>query len=349
MTLSRRAAVLLLISATLAFARAQAPASAPMPASAATLADLLARWDHDEHPDLRSVLVLRKGAIIAERYYNGETVDTLHDVRSAGKSITALLAGAALDRGKIHALSDTVERYWPAAHGSAIGDVTLENVLTMRSGLAAFDADPASPGNEDLLDEARDPLAFTLAIPRAAPPGSTHHYNSLTAYVAGLTVEMATGQALDAFGRAALFDPLGISELQWLPDVAGHAKGQGNLSLRTRDLGKIGQLVLGKGRYQGRQIISTAYIDAMLTAHVSIGAVDHYADSYGYFWYLKSLAVGERRIDIVFASGNGGNKIYVIPSLDSVVVVTSSAYGRAYGQRRSEDILKAVLSVSAAP
>jgi CubicO group peptidase (beta-lactamase class C family) len=327
---------------TLSSASASAPASAS--GQAATIADVLARWDHDGHPDLRSVLVLRKGEIIGERYYNGETADTLHDVRSAGKSITALLVGAAVDRGKIRSMSDTVAQYWPAATGSAIGDVTLDQVLTMRSGLAAFDEDPASPGNEDFLDEAADPLAFTLSIPRAAPPGSLYRYNSLTAYIAGLTVEMATSQKLDDFARSALFDPLGIKTIQWLPDVAGHPKGQGNLSLRTRDLGKIGQMVLGNGSYQGRQVISAAYVAAMLTPRVSIAAGDKYADNYGYFWYLKTLTINDRKIPIAFASGNGGNKIYVIPSLDCVVVVTSSAYGRGYGQLRSETILSSVLS-----
>lgn len=333
---ARRALILILACALLPLARAQPPVP--------TMNDVLARWDHDEHPDLRSVLVIRKGEIIGERYYNGETADTLHDVRSAGKSITALLAGAALDRGKIRSLSDPVARYWPASKGSAIGDVSLDQVLTMRSGLAAFDEDPASPGNEDILDEAPDPLAFTLSIPRAAPPGSVYRYNSLTAYVAGLTVEMATAQKLDDFARTALFEPLGIQNFQWVPDVAGHPKGQGNLSLRARDLGRIGQMVLGKGSYQGRQVISSAYIAAMLTPRVAIGAGDRYADHYGYFWYLKTLTVGERQVPIAFASGNGGNKIYVIPSLETVVVVTSSAYGKPWGQRRSEDILKAVLS-----
>lgn len=339
---TRFALGLILSCALLPCARAQAPAPAQAPA--ASLGAVLARWDHDEHPDLRSVLVIRKGQIVGERYYNGETADTLHDVRSAGKSITALLVGAALDRGKIRSMSDTVAQYWPAAQGSAIGDVTLDQVLTMRSGLAAFDEDPASPGNEDFLDEAADPLAFTLSIPRAAPPGSVYRYNSLTAYIAGLTVEMATRQKLDDFARSALFEPLGIKTIQWLPDVAGHPKGQGNLSLRTRDLAKIGQMVLGNGSYQGREVISRAYIAAMLTPRVSIAAGDKYADNYGYYWYLKTLTVGERQIPIAFASGNGGNKIYVIPSLDSVVVVTSSAYGRGYGQLRSETILKSMLS-----
>jgi CubicO group peptidase (beta-lactamase class C family) len=135
------------------------------------LAGALAQWDRDDHPDLRAVVVLRHGAVIAERYYNGETADTLHDVRSAGKSITALLAGAAADRGKLSA-AGKVGQYWPASRSSAIADATLDNVLTMRSGLDSFDEDPASPGNEDKMDDAADPVAFALAIPRQTAPGT---------------------------------------------------------------------------------------------------------------------------------------------------------------------------------
>jgi CubicO group peptidase (beta-lactamase class C family) len=316
-------------------------------AAPAGLDAVLAGWEHDEHADLRAVVVSRGGAIVAERYYNGETAAALHDVRSAGKSVTALLVGAAVDRGTIAAASDRVERYWPATHGNAIGDVTIADVLTMRSGLDSFDEDPASPGNEDKFDEAADPLAFLLAVPRAVPPGTLYRYNSLTAYVAGRLVEQATGQDLQAFAGAALFGPIGIDHWSWGRDNTGHTKGQGNLSLSARDLLKIGQLVLDQGRHDGRQVIGAAWIAAMMAPRVHIAGSDRYADDYGYFWYAKKQIVAGREVPVFFASGNGGNKIYVMPTLDMVVVVTSSAYGHGYGQLRSENILKAVLAAQA--
>jgi len=315
-------------------------------AAPAGLDTVLARWDHDEHADLRAVIVFKDDHIVAERYYNGETVDTLHDVRSAGKSVTALLVGAAIDRGKIGAVSDPVERYWPATHGSAVADVTIDDVLTMRSGLAAFDEDPASPGNEDKFDDAADPLTFLLAVPRASAPGTQYRYNSLTAHVAGRLVEQATGQDLQAFAAAALFAPLGIGQWQWGRDNTGHTKGQGNLSLSARDMLKIGRLVLNGGSYEGKRVISAEWIAAALAPRVHIGDGDRYADDYGYFWYAKKQNVAGigAPVPVSFASGNGGNKIYVMPTLDMVVVVTSSAYGHGYGQLRSETILKAVLA-----
>lgn len=314
-------------------------------ALAQPLGDVLARWDRDQHTDLRSVLVMRYGAIVAERYYNGETADTLHDIRSAGKSITALLVGAAADRGKLRA-QDRIDRLWPAASGTALAGVTVDQLLTMRSGLAAFDEDPTSPGNEDKMDEAADPVAFALATPAETTPGTRYRYNSLTAYIAGITVEQATGTDLEDYARTTLFAPLGIQHWKWLRDATNHPKGQGNFFLRTRDLAKIGQMVLDKGLYNGKRIISASWLETALAPHVAIGEVDPYADHYGYFWYQKTHRIGERDIRVHFASGNGGNKIYVIPALNMVVAITSSAYGKGYGQRRSANILAAILEES---
>ncbi len=304
---------------------------------------ILSQWDRDAHKDLQAVVVMRKGELVAERYFSGATPETLNDVRSLGKSITSLLMGAAIERGRVHAISDLVERYWPESRNSAIGDVALANILTMRSGLAADDDQAGSPGSEDLLDEASDPIAFALSVPRSDVPGTVYRYNSLTAYVAGLVIEKAVGQPLADFARSALFDPVRVERWQWAKDVGGHTKGQGNLSLTARDLATIGQMVLNKGLLHGKRVLSAAWITESLKPSVSISHVDPYADGYGYFWYHKTHAIAGRRVAVSFASGNGGNKLYLVPSRELVVAITSRAYGRGYGQRRSEDILKALL------
>lgn len=330
-------------TAILAVGAVALSASAPVPRVDPAIDRVLAGFDHDKHPDLRGVVVLREGRVVAERYYNGEAPDTLHDVRSAGKSVTALLVGIAIDRGKIHGVDDAVSTYWQGATGSAIGDVAIRDVLTMRSGLAAFDEDASSPGNEDKLDAASDPLAFLRSVPRADPPGSRYRYNSLTAYTAGVVVAKATGQSMAGFARTSLFAPLGIRRWEWAADAAGYTKGQGNLSLTLRNFAMIGEMVRNGGRYRGRQIVSARWIRDALMPKVGIADSDPYADGYGYFWYSKAHQIDGATVRVSFASGNGGNKIYVVPSRHMVVAVTSSAYGHGYGQRRSEAILKAVL------
>lgn len=316
--------------------------SAPC-AAGAPLDQILQKFDNDKHGDLRAVVVLRDGAVVTERYYNGQAQDGLHDMRSAGKSVTALLVGAAVARGQL-ATTGTVGQYWPEVAGSPAGKVVLDDLLTMRSGLDAFDEDAASPGNEDKLDEAPDPTAFARGVPKAAAAGTLYRYNSLGAYIAGRVVESASGVALDTFAGSVLFAPLGITRWQWGRDVAGHAKGQGNLSLRPRDMARIGQLMLDDGMADGRRVIAASWLKAALAPRVVIGEVDRYADHYGYFWYGKTYEVAGENVKVSFASGNGGNKIYVIPARRMVVAVASSAYGKPYGQRRSEDILKALLA-----
>src|SRR5579871_6136367 len=168
-----------------ALAGVLAAASAPAPRRA-DIDATLASWDRDEHPDLRGVVVVHDGRRVAERYYNGASETELHDIRSAGKSVTALLVGIAIDRGAIGSIDDPVSRYWREASGSAIGAVPLRDVLSMRSGLAAFDEDPASPGNEDRMDASGDPMGFVRQVPSADPPGTRYRYNSATAYTAGV-------------------------------------------------------------------------------------------------------------------------------------------------------------------
>lgn len=328
----------------LAFAAASLQAASTETRIDPRLQAVLIERDHDEQPDLKGVVVLRDGRVVAERYYNGETVDSLHDIRSAGKSVTALLVGIAIDRGAIRSVTDPVAAYWPEARNRAIGSVPLHDVLTMRSGLAADDDDPASPGNEDKMDAASDPSSFLLGVPAADPSGSVYRYNSVTAYAAGIVVAKATKQQMAGFARSALFARLGITRWEWASDAAGYTKGQGNLWITARGLATIGEMVRNEGRYRGRQIVSAAWLHAALAPKVRISATDPYADGYGYFWYSKVQSVGGQRIPVSFASGNGGNKIYVIPSRHLVVAITSSAYGRGYGQRRSESILKAILS-----
>ena len=307
---------------------------------------ILARWDDDDHPDLKEVVVRLHGRIVAERRYDGGSPDTLHDVRSVGKSITSLLVGIAIGHGYIRSVTDTVGRYVPEVGRAAIGGVSLADILTMRSGLAADDDVPASPGNEDRLMSAPDPILFLKDVPQASRPGSTYVYNSLSAYVAGLVVARAVDQTEADFARKMLFEPLGIDHVAWATDAAGNTRGQGNLSLTTRDLSRIGQMVLDQGRWKGRMVVDKDWIFESVRSHVDISRIDAHADSYGYFWFSKTIMMGCEPVLVHFASGNGGNKIHVVPQRGMVVAITSGAYDHGYGHRRSEAILTALLGAS---
>ncbi len=310
----------------------------------ADLQSVVKNFENDEHADLISVTVRQNGKLVVEQFYNGADERTLVDVRSAGKSVTSLLFGIALDQGAIKSIHDPVEKYWPESQGSAVGSVQLLDLLTMRSGLSADADDPESPGHEDKLDASHDPLSFLMTVPVAEKPGTRYRYNSLAAYVTGVVIGRATGIGLENFARDNLFNPLEIKRWNWQKDLSGQTRGQGNLFLTASGFARIGEMVLTDGKYNDRQVVSSDWIKKSLKPRFDISDSDPYASDYGYYWYHQTYAAIDGSVEYFFASGNGGNKIYVIPRLSMVVSIMSRAYGQGRGQRRSENILKAILA-----
>jgi CubicO group peptidase (beta-lactamase class C family) len=300
----------------------------------------------DPHKDIKGVVILRDGELVAESYFNGDTIDTLHDIRSATKSITSALVGIAIERHYIHGIDDPIAQYLPRLPQDGKQKITLRDLLNMRSGLDANDENASSTGSESVLDQSSDWVKSTYAVHMKYPPGQKYVYASINAFLAGLIVENATKQNLDAFAKQVLFDPIGIRRFEWRRVPINHNSGQGNLSITTRDEARIGELFLDGGELHGHHILDADWIKESLSNQVDIAAVDPYADYYGYMWYSKEEMIRNRRILVHFASGNGGNKIYIIPSLDMVIAITSSAYNQKYGQRRSQDILLKILAAA---
>jgi len=298
----------------------------------------------DERRDLKGVRITCAGQLLSEAYFNGGGPEALHDIRSAGKSVTSLLVGLAIDQGLIRNAGQPLTRLLRSANREHLAGITLEHLLTMRSGLSADDEDATSPGNETRLDQAKSWLDFALGVPVREAPGTRYQYCSLNAFLAGSAVEIASSRRLDDFAREHLFHPLGIRRFDWRVGPDGRVAGQGNLRLTLDAMSRIGQLCLDEGRVGRRRVVSRGWIHRSLSPIVPIGHADPYADAYGYMWFTKTHTIGGQRVRVHFASGNGGNKIYVVPVSRIVVAIASAAYGRGYGQRRSQDILTRVLA-----
>ncbi|WP_395373097.1 serine hydrolase domain-containing protein [Marinicella sp. W31] len=299
--------------------------------------------EEDEFDDLHSVVVMQNGDVLLEQYYNGGDQDTRVDVRSAGKSVTALLMGIALDQKVVKSLDDSVSEYWAESEGTAVGSVRLDDLLTMRSGLDADANNSESFGYEDFMDASDNPKAFALTVPNLVEPGTLYSYNSLAAYITGIVIGEAADQEFGEFARIHLFEPLKITNLDWQKDRSGITKGQGNLFITAQGFARLGQLVLDGGTFEGRQIVSANWIKEILKPIVDISQSDSNAIAYSYYWYQQIYNINNRQIEVWFASGNGGNKIYLVPELDMVVSVMSDAYGQGRSHRRSENILLTVL------
>ncbi|WP_041586961.1 serine hydrolase domain-containing protein [Terriglobus saanensis] len=309
----------------------------------AALETLYAEMEREEHHDLKGVVIVRAGRVVSERYFNGDSAETLHDIRSATKSITSLLMGFAVQKGMVHSVHDSIAAYLPGLPKDGRERITVEDLLTMRSGLDADDTVATSPGNEDRLDESTDWIRAAYAVPMKRAPGEKYLYCSLNAFLTGAIVENATHMPLDEFAKANLFGPLGITKFRWRQVPVNRTTGQGNLEITARDAAAIGGLMLNDGVVNGRRLLSHEWIAKSLASEVAISDSDPYADAYGWMWYTRAAPVGGRKIEVHFASGNGGNKIYIVPSLHMVVAIMSSAYGHGYGQRRSQEILLRVL------
>jgi len=311
-----------------------------------SLKALFASLATDPHKDLKGIVVLRHEKLVAESYFNGDDTSTLHDIRSATKSITATLMGVAIQHRIINSIDDSIADYLPNLPRDGKEKITIRDLLDMRSGLDADDDDPASPGNETRLDESADWIESVYAVPMKAPPGKRYVYVAINAFLVGAIIENASKMHLDDFAKQNLFVPLGITRYEWRRVPIDRTTGQGNLKITTRDEVALGQLFLQKGQYHDRQVVNPDWVEQCMASQVPISMVDPYADFYGYMWYTKAEPVGDRPIPVHFASGNGGNKIYVVPSLDMVIAITSSAYNQRYGQKRSQDILIKVLSAT---
>lgn len=248
--------------------------------------------------------------------------------------------GIAIDKGLIHDVQQPLAKLFRGGQP----EVTLEHLLTMRSGLSADDDEPNSPGNEARMDDSKSWMDFALAVPQREAPGTRYLYCSLNAFLAGAVVETASKKRLDAFAREHLFQPLGITNFQWRVGPDGHVAGQGNLRITLDAMTRIGQMCLDQGTVGSKQIVSRKWIERSLSSIVPISHSDPFADFYGYMWYTKTHDASGKPVRVHFASGNGGNKIYVIPELKTVVAISSAAYGHRYAQRRSQQILKDVLN-----
>jgi CubicO group peptidase (beta-lactamase class C family) len=313
-----------------------------LPALQAIYSDM----ERDSHRDLKGVVVVRDGRLVSEHYFNGDDAGTLHDIRSATKSITSLLMGIAIDKGLVSSVDEPIAKYLPGLPRDGKEKIAIRDLLNMRSGLNADDVDAASPGNEDALNKSNDWMRTVYAVPMKRAPAEKYIYASINAFLAGAIVENASHMSLDDFARKNLFEPLAIQNFKWERVPVNRTTGQGNFSITTRDEAAIGQMVLNGGSVAGHRILRRDWIDASLSRQVAISGDDPYADYYGFMWYTKDEPVGTGKIEVHFASGNGGNKIYVVPSLHMVVAITSSAYGHGYGQRRSQQILLGILAAA---
>lgn len=318
--------------------------------------------------NVHAVVAARGGRLVFERYFSGDEqvpgrlyghriehvrfdADTLHNMKSASKSVMSLAVGIAIDRGLIRSVNQPIFDFFPELSDLRSQEkdrIQLVHALTMSMGLKWVEATPATgdyDNDEARMHMASDPCRYVLGLPVTAPVGQTFFYNTGALALVSAVLRRATGLPLDEFIRVNLFEPLGITHAEW-ETYRGEVDAGGGLHLRPRDMAKLGQLVLAGGRWNDRQIVSRAWIETSTTAKLT--ATDN--QSYGYLWWLGRARLNGREVHWIGALGRGGQYIRIVPELDLVVVATGGYY-EDYSPQAFQvqfgvfrDVLRAVLS-----
>lgn len=279
-----------------------------------------------------SMVVARRGRLVAEGYFNGYARDTLHDLRSTGKSFTSAMAGIAIQQG-LFGVDDPISQHIPQFErhdnmGVRKQGIHVFHLLNMNSGLECNDWEPSSKGNESKMYDSRDWVGFILDLPMAYDPGVATQYCTGGVVVLGHIISLRSGMALDAYANSYLFGPLGIRDSGWRRSPDGAATGGGALRLKPRDAAKLGQLYLDGGVWNGVRVVPAAWVQRSQQRVNRMGT-----DGYGYLWWKRSFLLASGSVDSYFTNGNGGNYVFVIPSLDLVVAFTGSNYNSVLGDQ----------------
>jgi CubicO group peptidase (beta-lactamase class C family) len=307
------------------------------------LTELVLRIRRGTYGGMTSLLVARNGRLVLEEYFTSGSATSPHTLQSVTKSVTSLLAGIAIDRGRL-ALDDRVlppfERYAPIANREGWKDaLTVRDLLKMQTGLD-WSEDPYQGSPLQRLNDCRcDWLRFILDWRMRESPGTRWEYVSGGVILLGGIIGEVTGERVDRFAQEALFAPLGIQGATWvsgLPDGLPHTGG--GLFLRPPDIAKIGQLVLDQGQWQSRQIVSADWIRRStarsVTAPRTFGS--HPVD-YGFLWWIMNPS------DIITASGAGGQWIFISPR-DRLVVVTTASNDNSYAVSPADFLYSDILA-----
>jgi CubicO group peptidase (beta-lactamase class C family) len=298
--------------------------------------------------NVHAIVIVRHGKLVFEQYFAGyderwdvagqfnHDATTRHDMRSASKSVISLLVGIAIDRKLIASVDEPVVKFYPeyaAVKSPGWDKVTLRHLLTMSSGMQwnenlGWD-DPKN--DEPHLGRENDPIRYILSKPIVKPADTVWTYNGGGTDLLGNMLERVSGKPLEAFAREVLFQPLGITDFEWKNyPMNGKIAPAIGLRARPRDAAKIGQLMLNRGAWGGRQIVSPEWIEQSVRPRYQ--AIGYFSGIffYGQQWWLGRSLAQEKEVKWIAATGSGGQRIFIVPDRDLVVMTTSGLYFQRY-------------------
>ena len=274
---------------------------------------------------LTSLLVVRFGRLVGEAYFRGRSAGSLHDVRSVTKSVVSTLVPLAIENGFVRDLDQPIgELIDPATTQLTLEQaaITVGHLLTMSGG---FQWDEATAAGYNDWVTSPDPIQYLLERPLTSIPGESFLYNSAAVHLLGVALEDAADMTLPQMAEAWLFGSIGIGSSAWEPLGPGRVNGGSGIDLRSRDLARLGALMLQDGVSGTNRILPEGWVAAATTPSFTwrstYGPLS--ALSYGRLWWTDDHAPTAA----FMAWGFGGQFVYVVPDMDLVVVATTEWQG----------------------
>lgn len=265
---------------------------------------------------INSIMVLQGDDLILEEYRQGMQAERTTNIKSASKSLLALLVGVAIEEGYLEGVDQPIGPFFAdyfARHPDPEKEsITIGNLLTMQAGLGS--TSQRNYGAWVLSDSWVD---YALQQPMTEERGGRMIYSTGTSHLLSVILTEASGMSTREFAERYLFDPMGIRIGGWDRDPEGYYFGGNNLALSPRSLLKLGELVINRGEYDGQQLVAADWIDAALGKYTRSNFNPY---DFGYMWWHQP--VGDYAMH--FAWGNGGQYILIFPQLDAVAAITST-------------------------
>ncbi len=265
---------------------------------------------------LRSLLVFRNGKLISEAYLkDSEDITTQHLIWSCTKQVMGLLTGLAIENGFIESINDSISDYFSSelTGHSDKANITIHNLITMQSGID-YDNDGAEGETDKILRQLPDnSVDFILSRPKNAAPGTEFHYNDGNPHLLSALIQKATGKPTDVWADEILFSKIEVKNYNWVRYKDGITLGGFGIETTPRELAKIALCVADSGKWKNQQIILNNWIEEMTKPQVETGG-DY---SFGYFWWIDTSR------NIYFMWGHGGQFVFIVPSKELAIVMTS--------------------------
>jgi CubicO group peptidase (beta-lactamase class C family) len=311
---------------------------------------------------IHSIAIAYRGRLVLDEYFYGYGRDEPHDTRSASKTFSSVMLGALMKDGS--SLSPSTRAYDVMAPLGPFANpdprkaaITLGNLLTHSAGFACDDNAGNSPGDEDTIEADRahpDWVKVTLDLPMQYAPGSHYAYCSMNINLAGAVLSRASGTWLPALFDRTVARPLEFGPYSW--NLMGNGEGYsgGGVFVRTRDFLKLGQAYLDGGVWNGRRVVTEAWVKDSLSPHMHISPQttglqgDAFLQSYydvdeGWAWHMIGVKAPDRVYPAFHANGNGGQLLLIVPELDLAVMFTAGNYGQGLWNRERDDIVGSMI------